>query len=92
MESLNGFDVVVEDFRFGVTHGLNTVSISLEVWGQDLDDAEWVFFVEFLNSEGKLSGTLVGKVVSGDTGDDNVLKSEIGGDFGNVGWFVGIYS
>jgi hypothetical protein len=90
VESFDGFDVVVVNLWLRVADVLDALPVALEVGGEDFDDAEWVCFVKFANGVGELHRPLVGEVVSGDAGDNDVLQTKVGSDLGNVGGLLRI--
>lgn len=90
MKPLDGLDVVVKDFGLSVADVFDALMVAFEVGGKNFDDAERVDFVQRFDGLSELHAALIGKVVTSDGGDHDVLEAEVSSDVGDVHRLVGV--
>lgn len=89
-ESLDGFEVVVEDVRAGIHDQLECPVAIVEIRDEDFDDDFRVYLADGADGFAEMLGSTVFQVVSGDGGDDDVLEVHTRGGLGDASRFVGL--
>ena len=80
----NGFYVVIKYLRPGAQNRPNGIQFSVEVWGQHFDNDARIFLPNGGNGPGKMRASAVGKIIAGNSGNNDVLETHPLGGFGNA--------
>ena len=86
--TVDGFEVVGDDFWFGVDDHLEGCLVAFEVADEDFDGHVGACFSGSQNSLCPDACAPVGEVVAVDGGDDDVFESCTAQGFGDSSWFV----
>ena len=84
IEPFHGFEVMVQHLRFGGQDGTQGRGIALEIGDEHFDERLRILIADSPNGCGKMPGAAIGKIVTGDRGDDAVAEPQGMDCFGNA--------
>src|SRR5688572_22034083 len=58
--------------------------MTAEIWNENLDLGRWGQTLDFIDAGGEMSGALIGQIIAGYAGDDNVVEAKLKGGFGQA--------
>ena len=88
IEARDGFGVMIQEVRIGVDDHGESIPISLKVWNEYFDRTAGAVLPRFMNAPGKDARTAVGKIITVDGGNHDMLEFEVANSSTESPWFI----